>query len=136
MGDGVVNGVGRGLEQVRETNVEAAFAQANGGVEGGEAAEADIERRDRRTRAEAAVLVFEDGDEGGRCRGFYSALFSWGRRASRREGGCGRLVEESRRLWSRGKELQELTQGRWAGMFRCGQDLSLPRIWLRARSIL
>jgi hypothetical protein len=110
VGDGVVNGVGRGLKQVRETNVEAAFAQADGGVEGGEAAEADVERRDGRTRAEVAVLVFEDGDEGGRCCGFCSALFPRGRRTSRRCGGCGGLVEEGRRRGWR-KELQELTQG-------------------------
>jgi hypothetical protein len=33
VGDGVMDGVGRGLEQVGETYVEAAFAQADGGVE-------------------------------------------------------------------------------------------------------
>jgi len=42
--------------------VQAAFAQANGGVEGGEAAEADVEWRDRGAGAELAVLLFEDGD--------------------------------------------------------------------------
>ena len=101
VGDGVVDRVGRGLEQVRETNVEAAFAQADGGVEGGEAAEADVERRDGRTWAEAAVLIFEDGDEGGRRCGFCSALFPRDRRTSRRCGGCGGVVEERRRLCSR-----------------------------------
>jgi hypothetical protein len=65
VGDGVVDGVGGGLEQVGETDVEAAFAKADGGVEGGEAAEADVERRNRRAGAKVAVLMFEDGDEGG-----------------------------------------------------------------------
>jgi hypothetical protein len=62
VGDGVVNGVGGGLEQVGETDVEAAFAEPNGGVEGGEAAEADVEGRNGCARAEVAVLIFEDGD--------------------------------------------------------------------------
>jgi hypothetical protein len=65
VGDGVMDGVGGGLEQVGEADVEAAFAKADGGVEGGEAAEADVERRNRRTGTEVAVLMFEDGDEGG-----------------------------------------------------------------------
>jgi hypothetical protein len=46
VGDGVMNGLGRGLEEVGEADVEAAFAEADGGVEGGEAAEADVERWD------------------------------------------------------------------------------------------
>lgn len=41
--DGVMDGLGCGLEDVGETNVETSFAQADGGVEGGEAAEADVE---------------------------------------------------------------------------------------------
>jgi hypothetical protein len=45
--------------------VQAAFAEANGGVEGGEAAEADVEWRDGGAGAEFAVLLLEDGDEGG-----------------------------------------------------------------------
>jgi hypothetical protein len=65
VGDGVVDGLGCVLEEVRETDVEAAFTQADGGVEGGEAAEADFERRDRRAGAEVAVLLLEDGDQGG-----------------------------------------------------------------------
>ena len=63
VGDGVVDGLGRVLEQVGETDVEAAFAEADGGVERGEAAEADVERGDRGAGAEFAVLVLEDGDE-------------------------------------------------------------------------
>jgi hypothetical protein len=65
VGDGVVNGVGGGLEQVGETDVEAAFAEPDGGVERGEAAEADVERRNGSAGAEVAVLIFEDSDEGG-----------------------------------------------------------------------
>ena len=38
--NGVVDGFGRVLEQVRESDVEAAFAQANRGVQRGEAAKA------------------------------------------------------------------------------------------------
>jgi hypothetical protein len=42
VGDGVVDGVGCVLEQVRKTDVETALAEADGGVEGGETAEADV----------------------------------------------------------------------------------------------
>jgi hypothetical protein len=42
VGDGVMDGVGGGFEKVGETDVEAAFAQADGGVKGGEATEADV----------------------------------------------------------------------------------------------
>jgi hypothetical protein len=45
--------------------VETAFAQTDGGVERGEAAEADVELRDGRAGAEVSVLLLEDGDEGG-----------------------------------------------------------------------
>jgi hypothetical protein len=65
VGDGVVDGVGCGFEQVGEADVEAAFAKADGGVEGGEAAEADVERWNGRAGAEVAVLILEDGYEGG-----------------------------------------------------------------------
>jgi hypothetical protein len=63
VGDRVVDGLGCGLEKVREANVEAAFAEADGGIERGEAAEADVERGDRGAGAEFAVLVLEDSDE-------------------------------------------------------------------------
>jgi len=65
VGDGVMDGLGGVLEDVGEADVEAAFAEADGGVEGGEAAEADVEWRDGSARAEIAVLVLEDGDERG-----------------------------------------------------------------------
>jgi hypothetical protein len=63
MRDGVVDGVRRGLEQIGEADVEATFAKANGGVEGGEATEADVERRNGGARSEFAVLLFKDSDE-------------------------------------------------------------------------
>jgi hypothetical protein len=109
VGDGVVDGVGCVLEEVGETDVEAAFAKTDGGVEGGEAAEADVERRDRGAGAEFAVLVLEDGDEGCGCGRFFCARsfgLGWMERC------CGGLVEERwRGHGGRRKELQELTQG-------------------------
>ena len=65
VGDGVVDGLGRVLEEVGEADVEAAFAEADGGVEGGEAAEADVERRNGCAGPEVSVLLFKDGDEWG-----------------------------------------------------------------------
>ena len=65
VGDGVMDGLGGVLEDVGEADVEAAFAETDGGVERGEAAEADVEGRDRCAGAEVAVLVLEDGDERG-----------------------------------------------------------------------
>jgi hypothetical protein len=109
VGDGVMDGVRRGLEEVGEADVEAAFAEADGGVEGGEAAEADVERGDGGSGAEFTVLVLEDGDEGGGCGRFCGAGlsgFGWVERC------CGRFVEErGRGRGGRRKELQELTQG-------------------------
>jgi hypothetical protein len=109
VGDGVMDGVGSVFEEVGEANVEAAFAEADGGVEGGEAAEADVERGDGGSGAEVAVLVLEDGNERGGCGRFFCArLFGFGQRI---EGCCGWLEEESWR-WRGGrrKDLQELTQ--------------------------
>jgi len=68
VGDGVVDGVGRVLEDVGEADVEAAFAETDGGVEGGEAAETDVEGRDGRAGAKVSVLLFKYGDE---CGGHY-----------------------------------------------------------------
>ncbi len=107
--DGVVDGIGCGLEEVGEADVEAAFAEADGGVERGEPAEADVERWDGGAGTEFAVLVLEDGDERGGCRDFSCAGpfgFGWMKCC------CGELVEEGwRRRGGRRKELQELTQG-------------------------
>jgi hypothetical protein len=123
VGDGVMDGVGRGLEKIGEADVEAAFAEADGGVERGEAAEADVELGNRGAGAEFAVLMLEDSDEGRGCGDFPGAGFSGFRWMKR---WWGRLEEESwRGRGRRRKELQKLTQGRWAGMLRSGQGLVL-----------
>jgi hypothetical protein len=97
VGDGVMDGLGCGFEEVGEADVEAAFAKADGGVEGGEAAEADVERGNRGAGAELAVLLLEDGDEGDGCGGFFCArLFGFGAWARRMDGCCVVIVEESR----------------------------------------
>ena len=62
VGDGVMDGIRCVLEEVGEADVEAAFAEADGGVEGGEAAEPDVELRNGCAGAEVAVLLFEDGN--------------------------------------------------------------------------
>jgi hypothetical protein len=103
VGDGVVDGVGGGLEQVGEADVKTAFAKADGGVEGGEAAEADVERRNRCAGTEVAVLIFEYSDEGGWCCLFFCAL-SWKGDSTRRY--CvrfGDLVKESGWRLGRGR---------------------------------
>jgi hypothetical protein len=108
VGDGVVDGFRGRLEEVREANVEASFAKADGGVEGGEAAEADVERGDGGAGTEFAVLVFEDCDEGGGrgeflCAGPFGSgwMESWRVGLVEKSGGCrGR----------RRKELQKLAQ--------------------------
>ena len=68
VGDGVVDGVGRVLEDVGEADVEATFAEADGGVEGGEAAETDVEGWNGRAGAKVSVLLFKYRDE---CGGHY-----------------------------------------------------------------
>jgi hypothetical protein len=75
VGDGVMDGFGRDFEEVGEPDVKAAFTEADGGVQRGEAPEADIECRDRGAGAEFTVLVFEDGDERAGCRDFFCARF-------------------------------------------------------------
>jgi hypothetical protein len=64
MGDGVVDGLRGVLQEVRESYVESAFAEADGGVERGEAAEAYVECRNWRAGAEISVLLLKDCDEG------------------------------------------------------------------------
>jgi hypothetical protein len=95
VGDGMMDGFGRGFEEVGETDVKAAFAEADGGVQRGEATEADIEWRDGGAGAEFTVLVLEDGDERAGCRDFFCAgLFGFG--AARQQCCCVALVEEGR----------------------------------------
>ena len=134
VGDGVMDGFGGDFEEVGETDVKAAFAKTDGGVERGEAAEANVERGNGGAGAKFAVLVFEDGDEGGRRGDFFGVgLFGF----CGVEGCCGGLVEESGgRCWRRRKELQELTQGRWAGMLRCGQSFVLVTSLICIETIL
>jgi len=68
VGDGVVDGVGCVLEDVGEADVEAAFTETDGGVEGGEAAETDVEGWNGRAGAKVSVLLFKYRDE---CGGHY-----------------------------------------------------------------
>src|SRR5215813_7226233 len=65
MCDSVVDGIRRMLEEVGEADVQSALAETNGGVQRGEAAEADVEGRDGRPRPQAAILFLKDGDERG-----------------------------------------------------------------------
>src|SRR6266436_5023393 len=51
------------LVEVVEADVQAALAEPDGGVEGGEAAKADVERWDGSPGTEIAVLLFKYGDE-------------------------------------------------------------------------
>jgi hypothetical protein len=96
--------------------VQAAFTETDGGVERGEAAEADVERGDGGARSQFAVLVLEDGDERGGGVGSFFAWLSgsgawlWGLWANFED--CWVVREESRG-WGgrRGKDLQELLQG-------------------------
>jgi hypothetical protein len=117
VGDGMVDGFGCRLEKVGEADVQAAFAEADGGVERGEAAEADVERRDGGAGAEFAVLLLEDGDEGGGGGGLWGAGFAglWSC------GVCGEMIEECGGWLGRRKDLQELTQWRGVGMLGGGQ---------------
>ncbi len=85
VGDGVMDGAGRVLEEIGKADMQVALAQADGGVERGEAAETDVERRDGRAGAKLAVLVLEDFDErGGHLigkvnTGLATARRGWGR---------------------------------------------------------
>ena len=63
MGDGAEDAFRCAFEEVGEADVDSAFAEADGGVERGEAAEADGEGRDGRARAQDAVLLLKDRDK-------------------------------------------------------------------------
>jgi hypothetical protein len=75
VGDGVMDVLGRRFEDVGESDMEAAFAKTDGGVERGEAAEADVQRRHGGAGAEFAVLLFEDCNQGSGRRDFFCARF-------------------------------------------------------------
>ena len=103
--------------------MEAAFTETDGGVERGEAAKPDVESGNGDAGAEFTVLVLEDRDQGGGGGDLFGvSLFGSGGL----ERCCGDLLEQGggscRR---RRKELQELAQGRGAGMLRCRQGLVL-----------
>jgi hypothetical protein len=121
--NGVVDCFRGGLEDIGEADVKTAFTKADCGVEGGEAAEADLERRDGRAGTEFAVLVFEDGDEGSGCGDFFGARLFGSGWMKRWRGMVGK--ERGGRCWGRRKELQELAQSGGAGMLRCGQVVVL-----------
>jgi hypothetical protein len=69
VGYGSVDGFGRVLEDVGETDVEPAFAKTDGGIKAGETVKANVERRNGCAGSEVPVLLFKNGDE---CRGHYS----------------------------------------------------------------
>jgi hypothetical protein len=68
VGDGAVDGLGSMFEEVGEADVEAAFAEADRGVERGEPMETDVERRNGCAGPEVSVLLFKYWNE---CRGHY-----------------------------------------------------------------
>jgi len=61
--DGVEDGLWRAFKQIGERGKDLALAQANGGVERGEASEAHMDGRHGRARAKGAVLCLEDGGD-------------------------------------------------------------------------
>ena len=61
--DGVEDGFRRSLEQVREADVDVAFAETDGGVEGSEATEAEGDGRHRSARPERSVFLLKDGNK-------------------------------------------------------------------------
>jgi len=65
VGDGADHRLGRALKQVRKADEDLPFAQADGGVQRGESAEADRDGRHGRARAERAVFFLENGGEVG-----------------------------------------------------------------------
>lgn|SRR5579862_4996546 len=60
VGDGAQHALRRAFEQVRETDKDAAFAQADGGVQRGESAETDEDGRHGRPRTEGAILLLKN----------------------------------------------------------------------------
>jgi hypothetical protein len=68
MGDSAVDGFGGVLEDVGESDVEPAFAEADCCVEAGETVKTNVQRRNRCAGPEVSVLLFKNGDE---CGGHY-----------------------------------------------------------------
>jgi hypothetical protein len=63
VGDGSEDRLWCAFEEVGEADAELAFAESDGGVEAGEAIEANVNRRDGSARSECAVLFFKPLDE-------------------------------------------------------------------------
>ena len=61
--DGVMDRFRRAFKQIGEAGEDCALAQADGGVERGEAAKAHMDGRHGRARAEGAVLFLKDGSD-------------------------------------------------------------------------
>src|ERR1039458_5875960 len=62
VGDGVEDWIRRALQQVGEIDKKLAFAETDGGVQRGEAAETDRDGRHRRPGTQRAVLFLKDGN--------------------------------------------------------------------------
>jgi hypothetical protein len=54
-----MDGLRRMFEDVREAHVQTALTQADGGVQRGEAAKPNVQRRNGSVRAEFAILLFK-----------------------------------------------------------------------------
>ena len=65
MRDSTVDRFGCMFQQIREPNVKPAFPETNRRIQRGEAAEPDIERRDRSARTKLAILMLKDFGQGG-----------------------------------------------------------------------
>jgi hypothetical protein len=68
MGDSAVDGFRCVLEDVGQTDVEAALTESDRRVEAGETMKSDVEWRNRCAGPEVSVLLFKNGDE---CGGHY-----------------------------------------------------------------
>ena len=119
----VVNGLGRGFEQVGEADEEAAFAKPDGGVERGKAAEANINWGDGGARTKIAILVLKDGNQGRRRDGLGKASGPLRRNGANRWFAPSPLVRESRlhRRRMRREQLLKQTQGEGIGMLGFAQ---------------
>ena len=63
VGDGANHILGSAFKQVGEADVKLSFAQTDGGIERGKAAEAQVNGRHGRPGAQSPVLLLKDGDK-------------------------------------------------------------------------
>lgn len=61
MRDRADDAFGRAFNEIGEADEDLAFAEANGGVQGCEAAEANREGRHRRSRAQGSIFLLKNG---------------------------------------------------------------------------